>query len=66
MYTCASRQFTLLSEDPVKEYSYLRDELGDNHALLIAASGGEMCPSSPTDDTLYNKGHSFTLVACVL
>jgi len=66
MYTCASRQFTLLSEDPAKEYNYLRGELGDSHTFLAAASGGEMCPSSPTDDTFYNKGHSFTLVACVL
>lgn len=66
MYTCASRQFTLVTEDPAKEYNYLRDELGINHTLLIAASGGEMCPSSLTDNALYNKGHSFTLVACAL
>jgi len=64
-YSCLGRQMTLLDE-PMKEYELISDKLKDSgFTFVAAAAGGEICPTSVTENKAHNSEHDQTLIACV-
>ena len=66
LYSCLGRQIALLGE-PMAEYDFIGEEFqGSGFTYVMAASGGELCPTSLTEAKAYNSEHNQTLIACVL
>jgi hypothetical protein len=65
IFSCAGRMFSLLNE-PMKEYTHLRNSLSGDFNFMAVCSGGEMCPTLMTEDRAYNNGHNNTIVVCAL
>ena len=65
LYPCLARQLALLGES-MAEYDIFSEELKDSSLNYVAAaSGGEICPTSVTENKAYNSEHNQSLVACV-
>lgn len=65
LFSCHSRSLAL-GLDVTAELRYVRERLAGETPLLMAYSGGEICPVAAEDGVLRNMSHSDTLVACIL
>jgi hypothetical protein len=63
-YSCISRSMTLGS-DLFAELDLVRRELAGKAPLLIAYSGGEMCPTQINQSIAINRFHNNTFIICI-
>ena len=64
-YSCSSRSTTLGSRQ-MAEMELTKNLIGNRVPFLMAASGGELCPTGFTQDALINRYHSNTFIICAL
>lgn len=63
-YSCLGRRYALTNE-PLKELTYINESMSDGFTYLAACSGGEICPTGTIDGRAINHEHNQTLIACV-
>ena len=63
-YSCVSRSMSLLG-DQFAEIDMVRDLIGDKLSLLMAYSGGEICPTQTSSSKAINRFHNNAFIACV-
>ena len=64
IYSCISRSMSLGS-DNMAELELIQEKVGDAIPLLMAYSGGEMCPTQISNDKAVNRFHNNTFIGCV-
>ena len=65
MYTCISRSMSL-GGDSMAEMDLVRSSVGGKFPLLVACSGGEMCPTQISNSKAINRFHNNAFVICIL
>jgi hypothetical protein len=63
-YSCIARSMTLGS-DIFKEVELVQGEIAGKTPVLMAYSGGEICPTKVTDTAAINRFHNNTFILCV-
>ncbi|MCC8165697.1 MAG: FIST C-terminal domain-containing protein, partial [Planctomycetes bacterium] len=64
-FSCHSRGLAL-GLDVSAEFDLLRERFANRFPVIMAYSGGEICPRRCADGTFHNMSHSDTLVGCGL
>ena len=64
-YSCISRSITLGSEQ-YKEMECLRGKIDTNLPLMMATSGGEICPTQVSEGRAVNRFHNNAFIACLI
>ena len=64
IYSCISRSMSLGS-DTMAELELIQGKVGQSIPLLMAYSGGEMCPTQISNDKAINRFHNNTFIGCV-
>ncbi|MCL1992272.1 MAG: FIST C-terminal domain-containing protein [Spirochaetes bacterium] len=66
VFSCIVRQLRI-SSDPMKELTFVKDELGDGLPFMMSYGGGEISPTSvDSENNAQNRFHNYTLIACLL
>ena len=63
-YSCVSRSMSLLG-DQFAEMDMVRELVGDKLNLLMAYSGGEICPTKISHSKAINRFHNNAFIACI-
>lgn len=63
-YSCISRSMSLMG-DQFAELDMVRDTVGDKLSLLMAYSGGEICPTQTSVSKAINRFHNNAFIACI-
>jgi hypothetical protein len=64
LHSCLARYYVLMELDPDLELTLIREHLKDAAKYIISYSAGEICPVVGQDNTLTNRLHNYTLIAC--
>jgi hypothetical protein len=64
-YSCISRSMSLGS-DLFAEVDLIRQEIANKAPVLLAYSGGEMCPTRINQSTAINRFHNNTFILCIM
>ncbi|MDR3349094.1 MAG: FIST C-terminal domain-containing protein [Acidaminococcales bacterium] len=65
IFSCLGRRLSLGAE-PLKELNLIAETINSGTPYMVAYSGGEICPTSRTKDSVTNRYHNYSLVACIL
>jgi hypothetical protein len=65
MFSCLARRMSLGLE-PLKELNLIAETINKDTPYMIAYAGGEICPTSKTEDSVTNRFHNYSLIACIL
>jgi hypothetical protein len=52
--------------EPLTEAKLIGEQLSGAEPFMLAYAGGEICPTSQTADTVSNRFHNYSIIACVL
>ena len=63
-YSCVSRSMSLLG-DQFAEIDMVRELIGDTRNMMMAYSGGEICPTQISSSKAINRFHNNAFIACV-
>ena len=64
IYSCISRSMSL-GGGSLEELALIQEKVGARIPLLMAYSGGEMCPTQLSNDKAINRFHNNTFIGCI-
>ena len=65
IYSCISRSMTLGAEQ-FKEMELIRQKIGEKLPMMMANSGGEICPTHASEVKAINRFHNNAFIACLI
>jgi hypothetical protein len=52
--------------EPLREFYMINKQIKQQTPYMASYAGGEICPTSQTADSITNRFHNYSLIACVL
>jgi hypothetical protein len=52
--------------EPLREAELIAEKLSGASPFMLAYSGGEICPTSHSENRVTNRFHNYSIIACVL
>lgn len=65
IFSCMVRRMTL-GPQPLAEGQLIDEKYASDVPYMLGYAGGEICPTSSTENSVTNRFHNFSIIACVL
>jgi hypothetical protein len=65
IFSCLARRMSF-GVEPLREFYMINELMNQQTPYMASYAGGEICPTSYTKDSITNRFHNYSLIACVL